>query len=101
MMSTMVTLIFYFQFKPLEDPKAQKIEIFNELTMQSTLYIFVFFTELTDEEYEFRNDLGYLYIFLILSNVAVHSTLLFVHSCKSAKVWLKRKCYQKQKKELS
>ena len=84
-MSTMLILVFYFQFKPLENPKAQKTEIFNELTMMAILYLLVFFTDLTDEEYEFRSNVGLLSIFLVLSNVAVHSTLLFVHSCKSGK----------------
>ena len=92
MMSIMLILVFYYQFKPLEDPKTQKIEIFNELTMMAMLYLIVFFTDLTDEDFEFRSNLGLLFIFLVLSNVAVHVTLLFVHSCKSGKRCIQRKC---------
>ena len=33
MLSTMTILITYLHLKPLEDKKAQRIEIFNELTM--------------------------------------------------------------------
>ena len=64
--------------------------------MLALLYMLVFYTELTDEEYEFRSNLGLLSIFLVLSNVAVHVTLLFVHSFKTGKRFIKRKCYQKK-----
>ena len=85
MLSTMVMLVIYLHFKPLEDPKAQKIEILNELTMLATLYILVFFTDLTDAEDEFRSNLGLLSILITFSNLAVHVTLLLIHSCKSFK----------------
>ena len=42
MLSTLVMLVIYLHFKPLEDPRAQKMEIFNELTMLALLYILVF-----------------------------------------------------------
>ena len=82
----------YLHLKPLEDPKDLKIEIFNELTMQALLYVLVFYTDLTDKEFEFRSDLGLLSIFLILFNFSVHIALLFAHSFFTAKRYLKRKC---------
>ena len=97
MMSTMLILVFYYQFKPVEDPKAQKTEIFNELTMMAMLYLMVFFTDLTDEQYEFRSNLGLLFIFLVLSSVAVHVILLLVSFVKSVKRYIKRKCMHAKK----
>ena len=60
--------------------------------MLALLYMLVFYTELTDEEYEFRSNLGLLSIFLVLFNVAVHVILLFAHSFKTGKRCIKRKC---------
>ena len=86
-------LVIYLHYKPLEDPRAQKMEIFNELTMLTLLYILVFYTELTDGEYSFRSNLGLLSVFLTLANFGLHITLLLAHSCQTVKRLVKRKCF--------
>ena len=96
MCTTMVILIMYLHFKPMMDPRAQKIEIFNELTMQAQLYILVFFTDLTDQEFKFRSNLGLLSICLTLCNLGFHITFLFVHSIIAGKKYVQRKCFKKQ-----
>ena len=93
MLSTLVMLVIYLHYKPLEDPRAQKMEIFNELTMLTLLYILVFYTELTDGEYSFRSNLGLLSVFLTLANFGLHITLLLAHSCQTVKRLVKRKCF--------
>ena len=85
MLSTMVMLVIYLHFKPLSDPRQHKIEIFNEMTMLILLYILVFYTDLTDQEFTFRNDLGLVSIFLTLFNFVVHIILLSVDSLIQAK----------------
>lgn len=68
--------------------------------MLTLLYILVFYTDLTDQEFTFRNDLGLVSIFLTLFNFAVHIILLSVDSLIQAKQFLRRKCCMKQAKNV-
>ena len=62
------------------------------------LYILIFFSDLTDQDFGFRSDLGLLSIFITVSNFGLHVTLLFINSIKEGKRFVKRKCLRKRKK---
>ena len=95
MISTMVVLTILLGIKPLADPRSNKIEVFNEITVLSLTYMLVFFTDIVGEA-QFRSDLGILYLCIAFSNIAVHIFLLTFESCRSLKRCIQRKCFKKR-----
>ena len=84
MISTMVVLTILLGIKPLADPRCNKIEVFNEITVLSLTYMLIFFTDIVGEA-QFRSDLGILYLCITFSNIAMHIFLLTFESCRSFK----------------
>ena len=45
----MVVLTILLGIKPLADPRSNKIEVFNEITVLSLTYMLIFFTDIVGE----------------------------------------------------
>ena len=95
MITTMVVLAILLAIKPLEDPRSNMIEVFNEITILSLIYILVFFTDIVGDA-KFRSDIGILYLCIAFSNIVVHIFLLTFESCKNLKRCIKRRLYSKR-----
>lgn len=71
----MVILIQWF--KPLESRFANNIETFNEVISTFVLYLLMCFSDFLDDPM-MRNELGKVFIGIVLVYVAVHFYFLFV-----------------------
>ena len=98
MISTMVMLAILLAIKPLEDPRSNAIEVFNEITVLSLVYILIFFTDIIGEA-KFRSDIGLFYLCITFSNIVVHIFLISFDSCRSLKRCIKRRLHRKRSKK--
>ena len=80
-------------FKPMDSPFANRIEVMNELTIVVLTYGQMHFTEHIPEP-ENRNGLGYVYIGVILANTSVHLVILIRDTFVKTKFVCKRCKYR-------
>ena len=63
--------------QPYEDRFSQRLEVFNECTILCLSYMLIAFTDLV-HDVDNRYVMGYVYMGISLSNIAVHSVLLMI-----------------------
>ena len=72
-------LVLLFTWKPLEDKREFRVEVFNELTILLLSYTLISFTNFIHDA-EFKNTVGYAYITVSFANIGTHLSLLLYDS---------------------
>lgn len=85
---TMISTVYLLAFRPFKAVILQRLEVFNEVTSFVLLYICAYFTPFVDveEHFDLINDLGKVFIAIMVMNLSVHLFFLgrssFI-SCKN------------------
>ena len=69
-------IIYLFEYRPLEETQALRLEAFNEGTVALLLYHVMSFSDWYWQDEEIKDNLGYSFSAIICINLAVHLTLL-------------------------
>ena len=81
---SILSAAYLLQFRPLESSFSMRMEVMNESSSLTLIYLLFCLTDLVPDP-EIRNMIGYVYMIVALTNVAVHLVMLawdFVHKCK-------------------
>ena len=82
--------MFILWFKPMETKKANMTEVFNDYTLLVLTYFLWCFTDVVSEP-ETRYILGYVFIGIVLSNLAVHQIVMITKALINLKLKYKRR----------
>lgn len=71
---TMISSVYLIAFKPFKSGLLQGLEVFNEMTSFALLYTCVYFTPYVDieEHFDMVNDIGIVFIVIMVINMCVH-----------------------------
>ena len=86
---SLLVAVYLLQFNPLESPFANRIELMNECTIVVLTYGLMHFSDFMLEP-EDRNMAGYIYMAIVLTNIAVHLIILIRDTCIKAKFVCRR-----------
>ena len=90
LLSTILMIIYLLEFRPLETPFANRMEIMNEVTTLLLTYGLMCFTKFLPDP-EMRNNGGFLYIGVLAGNILVHLTFMVGSTCYLFKMKYKRR----------
>ena len=85
----LTSIIYMLWYKPMETLQANLIEVFNDYTLLVMTYFLWCFTDIIGEP-ETRYELGYVFISIILGNVALHLILMITSILMDLKLKYKR-----------
>ena len=94
----LLSIIYMLWFKPMESLQANLIEVFNDYTLLVLTYFLWCFTDIVGEA-ETRYELGYIFIAVVLGNVACHLLLMVKSSLIDFKIRCQRCRARKKAKE--
>ena len=94
-----IQIWYLIEYRPFEEDKLNKLEIFNEITNLVLLYHMLMFTEWISDASS-RYLVGWSFIACNAGNLLVHFSLLLKDTYGQMKLWCMKKCCKKKFEEL-
>ena len=92
------SLMYTLWLMPFDSMKANLFEVFNDSTLLVLTYHLWCFTDMIQEA-ETRNELGFIFIAVSLSNIALHLVALIIENIKTCIASVRRRQHERLLKE--
>jgi uncharacterized membrane protein len=84
-----IEVLYLLLFKPFSVARLNKLELLNELTLTVLTYFMFSFTQYVSDAQEFRQGVGWAFIFFVAFNVTVHFVLMLIDSMRKIIYWIR------------
>ena len=95
MICSLCVLSILLYVRPFSDPRLQRLEVFNEITILGLSYMLAAFSDMITDPGD-RYNYGWLYLALSLLNIATHVLLLLYDTIKKIIRKIKQRFYKKK-----